>query len=200
MSDHPTIVEMIPNQAISLPLSMTQYQEETIKKEKGRLLNFIKSRVNNLEDAEDILQDVLLQFVNGYGTIESLEKTTAWMFRVARNKIVDLYRRQKVRGNQTDIVINGEDNEPLMLTEILPDFGQSPEDAYFRELIWKGIMESLEEIPKGQREVFVMHELEDKSFKEISAIVGISVNTLISRKRYAVLALRKKLINLYNDI
>ena len=200
MIGHPTIVEMIPNQAISIELSMTQYQEETIIREKGRLLNFIKSRVNSIEDAEDILQDVLLQFVNVYGTIESIEKATAWMFKVARNKIVDLYRKQKVRGSQTDTVVNGEDNEPLMLTEILPDFGQSPEDTYFRELIWDGIMKSLDELPKEQREVFVMHELEDKSFKEISGIIGASVNTLISRKRYAVLSLRKKLINLYNDI
>lgn len=191
---------MTSNQAISIQLSMTQQQEETIIRERGRLLNFIKSRVNNLEDAEDILQDVFLQFVNGYGTIESIEKSTAWMFRVARNKIVDLYRKQKVRGNQTDTVVNDEDNEPLMLTEILPEIGQSPEDAYFRELIWEGIMQSLDELPKEQREVFVMHELEDKSFKEISIILKSSVNTLISRKRYAILSLRKKLINLYNDI
>lgn len=191
---------MTPNQAISIELAMTQQQEETIIRERGRLLNFIKSRVNNLEDAEDIMQDVFLQFVNGYGSIESIEKATSWLFRVARNKIVDLYRKQKVRGNQTDIVVNGEDNEPLMLTEILPDFGQSPEDTYFRELIWEGIMTSLDEIPKEQREVFVMHELEDKSFNEISNILGPPVNTLISRKRYAVLALRKKLIDLYSDI
>jgi RNA polymerase sigma factor (sigma-70 family) len=191
---------MTTNQAISIELAMTRQQEDTIIREKGRLLNFIKSRVNNLEDAEDIMQDVFLQFVNGYGSIESIEKATSWLFRVARNKIVDLYRKQKVRGNQTDLVVNGEDDEPLMLTEILPDFGQSPEDTYFRELIWEGIMTSLEEIPKEQREVFVMHELEDKSFNEIANLLGAPVNTLISRKRYAVLALRKKLIDLYSDI
>ena len=196
----PTLEKMTYNQAISIELSMSQQQEETITREKDRLLNFIKSRVNNLEDAEDILQDVFLQFVNGYGTIESIEKSTAWMFRVARNKIVDLYRKKKVRGNQTDTVINGEDDESLMLTEILPEIGQSPEDAYFRELIWEGIMKSLDELPKEQREVFVMHELEEKSFKEISIAIGSSVNTLISRKRYAILALRKNLVNLYNDI
>jgi RNA polymerase sigma factor (sigma-70 family) len=191
---------MMHNQAISIELSMTQHQEETFKNEKGRLLNFIKSRVNNLEDAEDILQDVFLQFVNGYGAIGTIENATAWMFRVARNKIVDLYRKQKVRGSQTDTVVNGDNQEPLMLTEMLPELGQSPEDTYFRELIWEGIMKSLDELPKEQRDVFVMHELEDKSFKEIAKIEGAAVNTLISRKRYAVLSLRKKLINLYEDI
>lgn len=180
---------------------MADRQEETIKKEKGRLLNFIRSRVNNLEDAEDIMQDVFFQFVDAYDSIGSIEKATSWLFSVARNKIVDSYRKKKVRSNQVPFAQMGEDGEePLMLADILPDLGQTPEDIHFRELIREAVANALEELPEDQREIFIQHELEDKSFKELSAIYNVPVNTLISRKRYAVLALRKKLEMLYQEI
>lgn len=186
---------------ISLTLSMAERQEETIKREKGRLLNFIRTRVNSTEDAEDILQDVFYQFVDAYDTIGSIEKATAWLFRVARNKIVDSYRKQKVRSNQMSFAQATDDNEePLMLSDILPDLGQTPEDVHFRDIVWEAVTAALSELPSDQREIFIQHELEDKSFKELSEQYGVPVNTLISRKRYAVLALRKKLETLYNEI
>lgn len=192
--------EMAQEATISLNLSMVERQEETINKEKGRLLNFIRTRVNSLEDAEDILQDVFFQFIDAYGTIGSIEKSTSWLFRVARNKIVDSYRRKKVRSDQFPIVELTDDDEPLMLSDILPALGQTPEDLHFREIVWEAVTNALEELPPDQREVFVQHELEDRSFKDLSTEYGVPVNTLISRKRYAVLALRKKLERLYNEI
>ncbi|UII29948.1 RNA polymerase sigma factor [Fulvivirga ulvae] len=187
---------------ISLKLSMVKKQEETIRKEKGRLLNFIRTRVNSLEDAEDILQDVLLQFVNGYGAIDSIEKATSWLFSVARHKIIDSYRRQKVRSNTINLseTTSGDDDQPLMLSDILPDLGQAPEELHFREIIWEQVTQALDDLPADQREIFIKHEFEDISFKELSEEYGLPVNTLISRKRYAVLALRKKLEALYNEI
>jgi RNA polymerase sigma factor (sigma-70 family) len=181
---------------------MKKSQEETINKERGKLLGFIKSKVSNLEDAEDILQDVLEQFVDK-GEIQSIEKATSWLFKVAGNKIIDLYRYRKVRSNQ--VALNeeeddGNDNAPLMLKDILPDMGQSPEALYFQEILWDEIMTAVDELPTLQREVFILHEMEGFSFKEIEEKLKLPINTLISRKRYAVLALRKKLEEIYKEI
>ena len=181
-----------------LTYSMKKRQEDTINQERGKLLGFIRSRVNNLEDAEDILQDVLEQFVDS-SDIKSIEKASSWLFRVAGNKIIDLYRYRKVRSNQ--VALNDDDeNAPLTLKEILPDLGQTPEERYFQELLWEEIMRAVDQLPQLQREVFILHELEDYSFKEIELKLKISVNTLISRKRYAVLTLRKKLEEIYKEI
>ena len=192
---------MLPQNNISIAVAMVKAQEETINKEKGRLLNFIRSKVSNLEDAEDILQDVMLQFISGYNAIESIEKASSWLFSVARNKIIDLYRKRKVRSGQMSLDVgDNEDGTSLSLLSILPDVGSTPEDLYFKELIWDAINNALDELPGEQREVFVMHEFENKSFKEIAKITGLGVNTLISRKRYAILAMRRILEDLYNDI
>lgn len=180
---------------------MAKVQEETINKERRRLLNFIRSKVSNLEDAEDILQDVLFQFINGYDTIESLEKSTSWLFSVARNKIIDLYRKRNVRSGQMslDKTID-EDDSSLSLLNILPDTGNTPEDVYFKELMWDAINNALDDLPANQRAVFVMHEFEDKSFKEIARETGVAINTLISRKRYAIMAMRTMLEDLYKEL
>ncbi|MEQ8926279.1 MAG: RNA polymerase sigma factor [Fulvivirga sp.] len=184
-----------------LPLSMTQHQEETIKNQQGKLLGFIKSKVNNIEDAEDILQDVLEQFVDSTSAIESIEKASSWLYRVAGNKIIDLYRFKKVRSNQVIYTIeNNEEDTPLLLKDILPDLDGTPEDQYFQDILWEEITLALDRLPAEQREVFVLHEIEDLSFKEIEKKLNVPVNTLLSRKRYAVLALRKKLEDLYNDL
>ncbi|WP_238354320.1 RNA polymerase sigma factor [Fulvivirga marina] len=187
---------------IYLKLSMLKKQEETIKKEKGRLLSFIRTKVSSLEDAEDILQDVLLQFVNGYGAIDSIEKATSWLFSVARHKIIDSYRKQKVRSNTINLseTAVGDDDQPLMLSDILPDLGQAPEELHFREIIWEQVTQALDNLPEDQREIFIKHEFEEVGFKELSEKYNVPVNTLISRKRYAVLALRKKLEALYKEI
>jgi RNA polymerase sigma factor (sigma-70 family) len=179
-----------------------QIKEQTFLKEKDRLLSFIRNRVSSTEEAEDILQDVFYQFVAGFDTIESLDRVTSWLFSVARNKIIDRYRRDASRPQRTDLSLQlGQDDDtPITLQEILPDLGNTPEDKYFREMIWETIMEALEELPVEQREIFILNEMEEKGFREISEETGVSINTLLSRKRYAILALRKKLQRLYDEL
>ncbi len=179
-----------------------QVKEQTFLREKGRLLGFIRNRVSSLEEAEDILQDVFYQFVAGYETIESLDRVTSWLFSVARNKIIDRYRRDSSRPKRTDFgAMTGTDEDaPPSLQDILPDLGNTPEDAYLQDVIWEAIMDALDELPAEQREIFVLNEIEDRSFREIAIETGISINTLLSRKRYAILSLRKKLQGLYDDI
>lgn len=179
-----------------------QIKEQTFLKEKDRLLGFIRNRVSSLEEAEDILQDVFYQFVAGYETIESLDRVTSWLFSVARNKIIDRYRRDAVRPQRSDLTVYSgtDDGAPLTLQEILPDLGNTPEDLYLREVIWEAIMEALDDLPAEQREIFIQNEIEERGFREISEETGISINTLLSRKRYAILTLRKKLQRLYDDM
>jgi RNA polymerase sigma factor (sigma-70 family) len=179
-----------------------QLKEQTFLKEKDRLLSFIRNRVSTAEEAEDILQDVFYQFVAGFESIESLDRVTSWLFSVARNKIIDRYRRDAARPQRTDLgSASGHDEDaPLTLQDILPDLGNTPEDSLLRDVIWDAIMEALDELPSEQREIFIQNEMEEKSFREISESSGVSINTLLSRKRYAILALRKKLQRLYDDI
>lgn len=187
--------------ARAMDLAM-QAKEQTFLKEKDRLLSFIRNRVSSLEEAEDILQDVFFQFVAGYDTIESLDRVTSWLFSVARNKIIDRYRRDASRPQRAELTLQAEseDDGPMTLQEILPDLGNTPEDAMLREVIWTAIMEALDELPAEQREIFILNEMEDRGFREIAEETGVSINTLLSRKRYAILALRKKLQQLYNDL
>jgi RNA polymerase sigma factor (sigma-70 family) len=179
-----------------------QLKEQTFLRERGRLLNFIRNRVSTLEEAEDILQDVFYQFIAGYDSIESLDRVTSWLFSVARNKIIDRYRRDSVRPKRTNLAqTTGPDEDvPLTMQDILPDLGNTPEDAFLREMIWEEIMEALDELPDEQREVFIRNEIEDVSFRELAAEQGVSINTLLSRKRYAILALRKRLQKLYDEL
>src|SRR5688572_27245256 len=163
-----------------------QIKEQTFLKEKDRLLGFIRNRVSSLEEAEDIMQDVFYQFVAGYETIESLDRVTSWLFSVARNKIIDRYRRDSTRPKRADLEISfgSDDGTPLTL----------------QEMIWEAIMEALDELPGEQREIFILNELEERSFREISEAMNVSINTLLSRKRYAILSLRKKLQRLYDSM
>ena len=183
-------------------LAMEELKQTTFLKEKDSLLSFIRKRVSSLEEAEDILQDVFYQFVSGFETIESLDKITSWLYRVARNKIIDRYRYNAIRPKRfTPEQINFyEEGGPLTLQEILPDLDNTPESAFFKEAIWEEIMEALDELPRDQREIFIKNELEERSFREISNETGISINTLLSRKRYAVLSMRKRLQEFYNEV
>lgn len=184
-----------------MAIEKRQVVEQTVANESNRLLNFIKSRVSDKNDAEDILQDVFIQLWQGYQTIESIEKITAWMFRVARNKIVDLYRKKKPDNfSKIENSVQHYNSEPMLLAEILVDDSGNPDDVYTRELIWESIEDVLEEMPKPQRDVFVWHELEGLSFKDMETKTGDSLNTLLSRKRYAVQYLRKRLEKLYQEI
>ena len=179
-----------------------QLKEETFLKEKDRLLSFIRNRVSSVEEAEDILQDVFYQFVAGFETIESFDRVTSWLFSVARNKIIDRYRRDAVRPQRTDLGLRAgqDDDVPLTLQDILPDLGNTPEDSFLREAIWDAIMEALDELPADQRNIFILNEMEEKSFREMSEETGVSINTLLSRKRYAILALRKRLQKFYDEV
>jgi RNA polymerase sigma factor (sigma-70 family) len=168
------------------------------KEERKRLLGYIRNRIPDAVEAEDILQDVFYQLTVGFRDIRRIEALTAWIYKVADNRITDLFRKKKhVSINYRDNAGDDEDG-PLALEEILPSLGSTPEDEEIKELIWQTIEETLSELPDEQREVFLATEFEDLSFKKISEKSGIGINTLISRKRYAVLALREKLNELYN--
>ncbi|MCA6378662.1 MAG: RNA polymerase sigma factor [Cytophagales bacterium] len=181
---------------------MQQIKENTFLNEKDKLLGFIRSRVSSVEEAEDILQDVFFQFVSGFETIESLDRVTSWLYSVARNKIIDRYRRDASRPQRTDFewITGKEDDVPLTLQDILPDLDNTPESTLLREAIWDEITDALAELPADQREIFIQNEMEEKSFREIADETGISINTLLSRKRYAILALRKRLQRFYDDV
>jgi RNA polymerase sigma factor (sigma-70 family) len=179
-----------------------QIKEQTFLKEKDRLLSFIRNRVSSTEEAEDIMQDVFYQFVAGFDSIESLDRVTSGLFSVARNKIIDRYRRDASRPKRADFGFQTgvEDEAPITLQEILPDLGNTPEDAYLKEMIWDAIMEALEDLPSEQRDIFIQNEIEERGFREISEQTGVSINTLLSRKRYAILTLRKRLQTLYDEL
>jgi RNA polymerase sigma factor (sigma-70 family) len=161
-----------------------------------RLMGFIRQRVGSQADAEDILQDVWHQLTTTVDT-EPIEQISGWLFAVARNKIIDRYRKKKPES--LDQLLNS-DGEGRDLTGILLDNSENPETANLRALFWKTLQEALDELPEEQKVVFVWNELRDLSFKEISELTGENVNTLISRKRYAVLHLRERLLTLYHEI
>lgn len=183
-------------------VTMDQLKQNTFLKEKDSLLSFIRKRVSSFEEAEDILQDVFYQFISGFNTIESIDKITAWLYRVARNKIIDRYRYNAVRPKRSDFdkVLVNDEGGPLTLQEILPDLDNTPESIMLREAIWEEIMEALDELPLEQRVIFLQNEVEEKSFREISEESGTSINTLLSRKRYAVQTLRKRLQKFYDEV
>jgi len=167
--------------------------------ERPRLLGFIRRRVRSEEDAEDILQEVFYQLVANYSVTEPIEKLTSWLFAVARNKIIDWYRKRKPESRADQGQAGDKEDEAFNLEEILFDPAGGPDTAYARSLIWDELEEALEELPEEQRLVFVRHELEGRSFKEIAEETGEPINTLLSRKRYAILFLRERLQELYDE-
>jgi RNA polymerase sigma factor (sigma-70 family) len=178
--------------------------EQAVRTERGRLFNFILRRVRSREDAEDILQDVFYQLVTSYSVTEPIEKLTSWLFTVARNRIIDWYRKARPTSSISQSVVNldggGDSQAPMNLEDILFDPSETPDQTYARSIVWTELADALEELPENQRQVFVMHELEGRSFKEIAEMTGEPINTLLSRKRYAVLFLRERLQELYNEI
>jgi RNA polymerase sigma factor (sigma-70 family) len=169
-----------------------------VQKERARLRNFIRKRVADEADAEDILQDVFYEFVQAYRLMKPVEQAGAWLFRVARNRIIDLYRKRKhdPLREQPALVENG---ESLNLQDLIPSLDSGPEAALARSLLLAGLDDALEELPEEQREVFIAHELEGRSFRELAAETGLSVNTLLSRKHYAVLYLRRRLQVIHDE-
>jgi RNA polymerase sigma factor (sigma-70 family) len=166
-----------------------------VVRERSRLGNFIRKRIGDPSEAEDILQDVFYEFVEEYRLPESIEQASAWLFRVARNRIVDRFRKKKeVPMSETG------DEEEYRLDLALPSPDAGPEAEYARAVLLDALREALDELPEAQREVFVEHELEGRSFKEMAAQSGVAINTLLARKRYAVLHLREKLQAVYDEL
>ncbi len=174
----------------------TAAADEAFRSQRKRLFDFIRQRVRTEEDAEDILSDVFYQLMSSYSVTEPIEKMTSWLYTVARNKIIDWYRKKRPESLPRD---ENDPSLPLNLEDILYDPTQNPDQVYARSLVWTELADALDELPYEQRDVFVMHELEGKSFKEIAEATGEPINTLLSRKRYAVLFLREKLQELYDD-
>ncbi len=172
---------------------------EALAREQSRLRRFIRKRVPDQDEAEDIFQEVFYELVDAYRLMKPVEQVGAWLFRVARNRIVDLFRskRPSVLGN--DSMIATEDGETQQWEDLLPSPDAGPEAAYARAVLLEQLDAALEDLPEEQRDVFVAHEIDGRSFKELSEATGVSVNTLLSRKRYAVLQLRRRLQAIYNE-
>ena len=169
---------------------------ETVSRERVRLGNFIRQRVADASEAEDILQDVFYEFVAAYRLPEPIEQVGAWLFRVARNRIIDRFRKKK---EEPFPDVSGEGDEGSWLDEVLPSEDAGPEAAYARAVLLEELTAALGELPEDQRAVFIAHELDGRSFKELAAESGVSVNTLLARKRYALLHLRKRLQKIYDE-
>lgn len=179
-----------------MPLERDQRISEVVKREQSRLRNFIRRRVRDPRDVEDIMQDVFYKLVEANRLLMPIEHVTGWLFRVARNRITDLFRKRKPEGLGDTA---GADDELLQLEDLLPSPDAGPEAIYARSVLLDELELALEELPEEQRAAFVAHELEGRSFKEMAAQTGVSVNTLLSRKRYALLHLRERLQSLYDE-
>jgi RNA polymerase sigma factor (sigma-70 family) len=183
-----------------MALEQDQRISEVVKREQSRLRNFIRRRVPDPRDAEDILQDVFYELVEANRLLMPIEHITGWLFRVARNRITDLFRKKKPESfSDTAVTRDDVDDELLRFEDLLPSPDAGPEALYARNLLLEELESAVEELPPEQRDVFVAHELQGRSFKEIAAQTGVNVNTLLSRKRYAVLHLRERLQTIYDE-
>ena len=171
---------------------------DVVTREQSRLRNFIRRRVPDPRDAEDVLQDVFYKLVEANRLLMPIEHVTGWLFRVARNRITDLFRK-KMPESFSDAAVEDEDGEALQIEDLLPSPDAGPEALYLRSVLLDELELALDELSEEQRMVFVAHEVEGRSFKEMAAETGMSVNTLLSRKRYAVLHLRERLQNSYDE-
>jgi RNA polymerase sigma factor (sigma-70 family) len=184
--------------SVALMSEQDRQISEVIAKERSRLRNFIRKRVSGEADVEDLLQEVFYELVKANRLLMPIEYVTGWLFRVARNRITDLFRKKKAE-TFSDAAIEDEDGELLQIEDLLPSPDAGPEALYARHVLLDELNFALEELPAEQREVFVAHELEGRSFKELSKESGVSVNTLLSRKRYAVLHLRQRLQSIHDE-
>ena len=188
------------NQTSNVTWAMTDQNRQIsaiFAEQRSRLLNFIRRRVPEPRDAEDILQDAFYKLVEANRLLMPIDHVTSWLFRVARNRITDLFRKKKPE--TFNYAVADEDGELLQIEDLLPSPDAGPEALYVRNALLDQLELALDELPKEQREVFVAHELDGRSFKELAAETGVSVNTLLSRKRYAVLHLRERLQNIYDE-
>src|SRR5438067_491585 len=170
-----------------------------VTREQSRLRDFIRRRVPDPRDAEDVLQDVFYKLVEANQLLMPIDHVSGWLFRVARNRITDLFRKKQPE-SFSDARVEDEDGDVLRVEDLLPSPDAGPEALYIRGVLLDELELALEELPDEQREVFVAHELEGRSFKELSAASGVNINTLLARKRYAVLHLRERLQNIYDEL
>lgn len=173
---------------------------EAVEREQGRLRNFIRRRVPDRQDVEDVLQDVFFELVEAYRLMKPIEEVGAWLFWVARNRIIDRFRRKRPESStMTRPISDDEEGDVNALEDLLPSPDAGPEAAYARGVLLDELEAALEELPEEQRFVFVAHEIEGRSFRELASETGVSVNTLLSRKHYAVLHLRRRLQTIYDE-
>jgi RNA polymerase sigma factor (sigma-70 family) len=184
--------------SVALMTEQDRQISEVITEERSRLRNFIRKRVRNEADAEDLLQEVFYELVEANRLLMPIEHVTAWLFRVARNRITDLFCKKKVE-TFSDAAVEDEGGELLQIEDLLPSPDAGPEALYVRHVLLEELEFALAELPDEQREVFIAHELEGRSFKELSAESGVRVNTLLSRKHYAILHLRERLQSIYDE-
>jgi RNA polymerase sigma factor (sigma-70 family) len=180
-------------------IEQAQRISDVVAREQSRLRNFIRRRVPDPGDAEDILQDVFYELVEANRLLMPIEHVTGWLFRVARNRITDLFRKKKPERFSDAAIAQNDDDELLHFEDLLPSPDAGPEALYLRNALLEELELALDELPEEQRAVFVAHELEGRSFKQLAAETGVSVNTLLSRKRYAVLHLRERLQSIYDE-
>jgi RNA polymerase sigma factor (sigma-70 family) len=171
---------------------------QVIAEERSRLRNFIRRRVPNEADVEDLVQEVFYELVQAHRLLLPIDYVTGWLFRVARNRITDLFRKKRPE-NFSDTAMEDEDGELLRIEDLIPSRDAGPEAIYLRGLLLDELEHALAELPPEQREVFIAHELEGRSFNELSAETGLNLNTLLARKRYAVLHLRRRLQAIHNE-
>jgi RNA polymerase sigma factor (sigma-70 family) len=172
---------------------------DAVESQQGRLRRFIRRRVGDAEEAEDILQDVFYELVLAYRLMRPVEHVGAWLFRVARNRITDLFRKKKPGRLPSGPPAFAEDGEQLSLEDLLPSPDRGPDAAYARTVLLEELDAALDELPEEQRDVFVAHELEGRTFKEMAAESGLSINTLLSRKHSAVRHLRRRLRAIHEE-
>jgi RNA polymerase sigma factor (sigma-70 family) len=192
----------LPPSSLMTAAAQDQQIQAAVREQRGRLLQFIRRRIPDPDQAEDILQDVFAELVESYRVLKPVEQAAAWLFRVARNRITDLYRRKKPVSLEAEFAAAeaNPDGEGLLLADLLPAPDDRPENRLLRETLMEALADALAELPAAQRQVFVWHELEDKSFKDMEEETGVPLKTLISRKHYAVLHLRKRLQKLYDEL
>ena len=182
-----------------MTLEQDQLIADVVKREQSRLRNFIRKRVADPRDVEDVLQDVFYKLVEANRLLMPIDHVTGWLFRVARNRIIDLFRKTKTESFAESIVVDDED-DVLHFEDLLPSDDAGPEAQYARKVLLDELEFAIDELPKEQRDVFVAHELEGRSFEAIAEETGLSINTLLSRKRYAVLRLRRRLQTIYDEL
>jgi RNA polymerase sigma factor (sigma-70 family) len=184
--------------SVTLMIEQDRQISEVIDQERARLRNFIRTRVPNESDVEDLLQEVFYELVQASRLLMPIDYVTGWLFRVARNRITDLFRKKKP-GNFSDAAVESDDGELLEIEDLLPSPDAGPEALFVRSILLAEMEAALGELPAEQRAVFVAHEIEGRSFKEISAEGGVNINTLLARKRYAVLHLRQRLQSVHDE-